>query len=188
MRRPVGDKRSVDEVIEQAGALCLRTTSDGTRQVLLVGSRRNGRWGLPKGHIDAGESSHAAAAREAFEEAGVRGSVSDAIHGSFLYSKDGSPHRYRVIVRALNISDLLRVYPERDLRKRQWFAISEAASAAGHPGLRELLITLIPGRPVRETVRQDRGQWPEYREAVVVMDGYHAPALQSKKRTQQFSP
>lgn len=80
--------------------------------VLLVGSRRNCRWGLPKGNLDDGEAFHVAAAREAFEEACVRGPASDEIVGSFLYSKNSSPHRYRVIVHAL-----------------------EAASVAGHDGL-----------------------------------------------------
>jgi 8-oxo-dGTP pyrophosphatase MutT (NUDIX family) len=78
-------------IIEQAGALCFRVSSKGEQQVLLVGSHRNGRWGLPKGHIDPGEPSHEAAAREAYEEAGIRGDISDAIAGSFVYSKDSSP-------------------------------------------------------------------------------------------------
>jgi 8-oxo-dGTP pyrophosphatase MutT (NUDIX family) len=72
-------------IIEQAGALCLSVAPKGEQQVLLVGSHRNGRWGLPKGLIDPGEPSHEAAAREAYEEAGIRGEVSDAIAGSFVY-------------------------------------------------------------------------------------------------------
>lgn len=60
-------------VVDQAGALCLRVSPGGEPQILLVGSRRNGRWGLPKGHVEPGETSHEAAARVAFEEAGIRG-------------------------------------------------------------------------------------------------------------------
>lgn len=129
-------------VIEQAGALCLRT-EDGERHVLLVGSRRNGRWGLPKGHLDDGEASHTAAAREAFEEAGVRGNASDEIVGSFLYSKDSSPNRYRVIVHLLEVKSLEDVYPEQGLRSRHWFTLPEASEVAGHDGLRNLLRTLL---------------------------------------------
>lgn len=37
--------------------------------------RRNGRWDLPKGHLEAGESIECCAAREVEEETGVRGEV-----------------------------------------------------------------------------------------------------------------
>lgn len=130
------------EVIEQAGALCLRTSSDGRREMLLVGNRRTGRWGLPKGHIEPGETTHGAAAREAFEEAGVSGNVSDAIVGSFLYSKDGSPNRYRVIVHALEVDTVSDSYPERGIRSRAWFATHNASASAGHEGLREFIAKL----------------------------------------------
>jgi 8-oxo-dGTP pyrophosphatase MutT (NUDIX family) len=129
-------------VIEQAGALCLQTRGD-ERHILLVGSRRNGRWGLPKGHLDDGEASHVAAAREAFEEAGVRGPASDDIVGSFLYSKDSSANRYRVIVHALAVVSIEDIYPEQGVRSRQWFTLSEAVSVVGHDGLRDLLRTLL---------------------------------------------
>ncbi|MBA9036174.1 NUDIX hydrolase [Rhizobium leguminosarum] len=129
-------------VIEQAGALCLRVSPKGEPLVLLVGSRRNGRWGLPKGHIDPGESSHEAAAREAYEEAGIRGEVSDAIVGSFVYSKDSSPNRYRVIVHRLAVSSIDETYPEQGLRARQWFKVSDAENVVGHEGLRDLLRSL----------------------------------------------
>lgn len=145
MRRPAKRQNSQnggDTVIDQAGALCLRVSPDGERQILLVGSRRNGRWGLPKGHIDFGELSHAAAAREAYEEAGVRGEISDAIVGSFIYSKDSSSNQYRVIVHCLMVSSMEETYPELGLRTRQWFALPEAATVAGHEALRSLLRTL----------------------------------------------
>jgi len=52
-----------------SGRYLLRLGRKGP-EILFVGSRRNGRWGLPKGHIEAGETSWAAARREALEEAG----------------------------------------------------------------------------------------------------------------------
>lgn len=129
-------------VADQAGALCLRVSPGGEPQVLLVGSRRNGRWGLPKGHIELGETSHEAAAREAYEEAGVRGEISDTIVGSFVYSKESSPNRYRVIVHRLAVSSIDDAYPEQGLRARQWFTLSDAANVVGHEGLRDLLQNL----------------------------------------------
>ncbi|GGG17880.1 DNA mismatch repair protein MutT [Rhizobium wenxiniae] len=134
---------SEPSVIEQAGALCFRITADGTKEMLLVGSRRNGRWGLPKGHMDPGETSHAAAAREAFEEAGIRGTISEAIVGSFLYSKDSSPSRYRVIVHELSVTSVEDSYPETGLRAREWFSLEQAREIAGHDGLRTLLSSIV---------------------------------------------
>ena len=56
--------------IRQAGAICYRRNENGDLRILLVGSRRNGRWGVPKGHLDPEETTGAAALREAFEETG----------------------------------------------------------------------------------------------------------------------
>lgn len=145
LRRPTKGQVSLappDTVIEQAGALCLRVSSSGKRQVLLVGSRRNGRWGLPKGHIDPGETSQAAALREAYEEAGIRGNISDEIVGSFAYLKDSSPSQYRVIVHLLEVGLIEDTYPEKGLRSRHWFTLADAADAAGHEGLRKLFRAL----------------------------------------------
>jgi 8-oxo-dGTP pyrophosphatase MutT (NUDIX family) len=51
--------------------------------------RRADRWVFPKGHVDASDASPAeAAAREAAEEAGVRGAVDARPFTSFLYGTD----------------------------------------------------------------------------------------------------
>ncbi|WP_306372253.1 NUDIX hydrolase [Rhizobium tibeticum] len=76
----------------------------------LVGSRRNGRWGVPKGHLDPGETTAAAALREAFEEAGVEGLVTPDVFGSFSYRKDSTPHQYQVSVHLLEVSLNTRVF------------------------------------------------------------------------------
>ncbi|WP_409995386.1 NUDIX domain-containing protein [Rhizobium leguminosarum] len=47
--------------VAQAGAFCYRKSENGGLEILFVGSRRNGRWGIPKGHVDDGEASSAAA-------------------------------------------------------------------------------------------------------------------------------
>lgn len=122
----------------QAGAICFRREGDSL-SILLVGSRRNGRWGLPKGHIDPGETSTAAAGREAFEEAGVKGHVHPEVFGSFSYRKDSTPHRYHVAVHLLEVFETVSDYPERDVRKQQWFPLEVGITEVAQLGLRELL-------------------------------------------------
>jgi 8-oxo-dGTP pyrophosphatase MutT (NUDIX family) len=56
-------------------------------EVLLVTSRDTRRWIIPKGWPQKGKAPHRAAAREAFEEAGVVGAVGRRPVGSFAYEK-----------------------------------------------------------------------------------------------------
>lgn len=55
--------------VEAAGGVVV----DDRGEALMM--RRNGRWDLPKGHIEPGESPEACAAREIAEETGVRAEV-----------------------------------------------------------------------------------------------------------------
>ena len=55
--------------VEAAGGVVV----DGAGRWLLI--HRNGRWDLPKGHLEAGESIETCAVREVEEETGVRGEV-----------------------------------------------------------------------------------------------------------------
>ena len=54
---------------------------------MLVTSRDTGRWVLPKGNLMASLPPHRAAAQEAEEEAGVRGTVGKKPIGTYHYAK-----------------------------------------------------------------------------------------------------
>ncbi|MDE1995072.1 MAG: NUDIX hydrolase, partial [Rhizobiaceae bacterium] len=139
---PTDNGRTTDDGladIEQAGAICLQRSASGTLRVLLVGSRRNGRWGLPKGHVEIDETTAMTAIREAFEEAGVCGLVDDQPFGSFTYFKDGVVRRYRVTAHVVEVRSIAKSFPEKTIRKCRWFSIEQAAAEASQPGLRELL-------------------------------------------------
>lgn len=128
--------------VAQAGAICYRRNAKGCLEVLLVGSRRNGRWGVPKGHIESRETSSATALREAFEEAGIIGDLESTPVGSFAYQKDSSTNCYKVTVHLLKVSKIAVAFPEAGLRKTQWFLLKDASGRAAQPGLRTLLSRL----------------------------------------------
>ena len=76
---------------KQYAALPVRLSSDGRLEVLLLTSRETRRWVIPKGWPMRKLSPGAAAAREAYEEAGLKGTiVSEKPIGHYRYDKHGS--------------------------------------------------------------------------------------------------
>jgi len=99
-----------------AAALPFRIETSGL-QVLLIRSSA-GRWIIPKGHIEFGEKPELAAAREAWEEAGVRGEVSCALCGAFEHH--GGEKRQQVLVYPLLVQTADEWWPEHDKRPQMW--------------------------------------------------------------------
>ena len=127
----------------QAAALPWRIAASGEIEVLLVTSRGTGRWVLPKGWPEGAEELFDAAAREASEEAGVRGIVSSIEIGSYFYSKvlaGGVEKRCQVPLFPLEVTQEAERWPERRERERRWFSPSEAARLVAEPDLAELIV------------------------------------------------
>lgn len=130
-----------DQSRDQYGALCWRLHR-GRVEVLLVTSRDTGRWVIPKGWPAKGLDPAASAAREAWEEAGVEGEVSDAALGLYSYAKrrlPDPPLPCAVTVFALRVQRLAETFPEQRERRRKWFRAEKAARKVAEPELRALL-------------------------------------------------
>jgi len=69
-----------------AAAVPVRRRDAGGLEFLLVQTSQGGRWTFPKGRVEPGETPSAAAAREAAEEAGVKGKVSPEPLGVYRYA------------------------------------------------------------------------------------------------------
>jgi uncharacterized protein Yka (UPF0111/DUF47 family)/ADP-ribose pyrophosphatase YjhB (NUDIX family) len=114
--------------------------------VLLVTSRGTGRWVIPKGNAMTGLPPHAAAALEAEEEAGVRGSVCPVPLGSYRYRKrkgSGASLMVDVDVFPLSVTDELPAWKEAHERERMWFTLADAADKVEEADLRELMRSFV---------------------------------------------
>ncbi len=116
-------------------------TPDGL-EVALVTSRERKRVIVPKGWPEKKRSLSQVAAREALEEAGLKGQVSPEPVGSFDYRKlvdKGYAVTCRVFVFPLFVTVQRLRWKEQRQRRRFWLPIGEAAKAVDDGGLAELL-------------------------------------------------
>lgn len=139
------------ETRTQFGALCFRrkkSTKAGF-EVLLVSSRDTGRWIIPKGWPVDGETPAAAAAMEAWEEAGVRGRVYEVCVGHYSYLKWIDEEMSLPCIVGVFPVEVLRLdddYPEAAQRKRKWLSPKKAAQKISEPELRQILLGFDPDR------------------------------------------
>jgi len=117
-------------VLQQVGVLPWRIRRDGERKLLLITSRRRGRWIVPKGWPIKGFPPFVAASREAFEEAGIIGDISSVPVTTYRYMKvrdDGSQVACRVTLFGMNVRGTLSHWREKGQRQRRWFSLEAAA-------------------------------------------------------------
>lgn len=137
-----------DPEAAQVAALPWRAGRDGV-EILLVTSRGTGRWIIPKGWSERGELKNEAAAREAWEEAGVAGIASSVVLGAYEYDKllrSGGLRRCRVEVFALEVRRVDDIWPEMCERDRRWFTTARAVEACGEPGLAPIIESFRPAQ------------------------------------------
>ena len=116
--------------------------ADNGIEVLLITSRDTGRWVLPKGGVEKDEKLWRGAAREAEEEAGIRGAVSRREAGRYFYAKVqwiGRAVPCEVIVYPLEVDVVADNWKERDSRARTWVSPAEAATMVEEEDLGAML-------------------------------------------------
>ncbi|WP_051960574.1 NUDIX hydrolase [Devosia riboflavina] len=143
----------------QVAALPWRREDDGSISVLLITSRTNGKWMLPKGWPMKGLSEADSARQEALEEAGVEGRVDAQAVGSYRYSKlfsDGSSTPGQAVIFPLEVTRERKDWKEKGQRQRRWMSPNEAAEAAHEPDLSRFLANLAAGRVTLSQMGQPR--------------------------------
>ncbi len=122
----------MSEPVEQAAAIPVRGGL-----VCLVTTRSGRRWVVPKGRIEPDQTPARAAAAEAWEEAGLVGTVRPDPVGVYEYGKNGRAHRVTVFV--LDVAVEHDRWPERDRRTRAWVPPGDAVRRVRGKGLRAVL-------------------------------------------------
>lgn len=158
---------NANSILHQAGALVYRVR-DAKLEVLLITSRVAGRWIIPKGNIDEGAEPSEAAKREAFEEAGIKGTVSGSL-GTYTYFKKLSEKTYLAAVEVylLKVREQLKKWPEKGQRKLSWMSAKKAVERIEEPGvvlllrrvieLESALVKAAP-KPHRDAARSMKGK------------------------------
>lgn len=140
--------QSPQETESQYAALCFRRTGKREHEVLLITSRDTGRWVIPKGWPMRNRTEAEAAAREAYEEAGLRGTIAERTVGLYTYDKGLGPGRSilcAVKVFPLEVSEMLTKYPETGQRRARWFSPGKAAKRVAEPELKAIIRGFDPG-------------------------------------------
>lgn len=123
-------------MILQSGVIPYRVVH-GRVDVLLVSSSSGKRWGIPKGWIVPTLTSAESAAKEAWEEAGIRGTVQLPAIGHYETRKFGFMIRVEVFL--MQVEQQEDDYPESSSRNRQWVPANQAIKLIHRAKLKQLI-------------------------------------------------
>lgn len=131
---------------QQSGVIPYRLIAQPNSQepaieILLITSRKRKRWVIPKGIVEPEMSPQESAVKEAFEEAGIQGTVSEKVLGMYLYPKWNGICRVEVF--PFLVTMILPVWEEAHERNREWVTIEEAAKRVREEELK-LLFHKLP--------------------------------------------
>ena len=136
-------RRAVPAVRVQYGVLPYRFTQMAALEILIVTTRQSRRWIVPKGWPIKRLTPSKSAAREAFEEAGVRGKIGARPIGHFRYRKPpngaGAEVDCEVKVFPLLVKRQSATWPEFGQRVAQWVDPEKAISLIKEPELKSIV-------------------------------------------------
>lgn len=123
-----------------AGGVVVRTIA-GRHHILLIRDPY-GQWGLPKGHVEAGEEPHAAALREVREETGLE----ELTLGPFLrtidwwfQSRGRAIHKHCRFFLMASANGDVRPEAEEGITACTWYPVERARRAIGYDNARSVV-------------------------------------------------
>lgn len=124
---------------EQSGVIPYRKNGN-LIEVLLVTTIKKKKWIIPKGYIEFNLTPFESAKKEAYEEAGVIGSNETVELGTIKIKKPDGIQKVKIF--SMEVIEELKDYPEKNLRKRKWFSVKEAAENVKNPELSKLILNI----------------------------------------------
>ena len=108
----------------------------GNLEILLITSRKERYWIIPKGIIEHDYTARSSAAKEALEEAGVKGSVHRKLLGVYRHRKLGQTCTVKVY--PMRVTRIYKVWEEAD-RDREWVSLKKALKRVSNQGLKRVI-------------------------------------------------
>ena len=109
-------------------------------RIVMITSRKRGRWIIPKGIVEPDMTPRASARKEALEEAGVKGKVLKQSIGTYSYQKWNSTCTVTVFV--MRVKKLLETWEEEWMRSRELVSLEEAADRVEEVALKKMILSL----------------------------------------------
>ena len=106
-------------------------------QVCLVTTKKGGRWVLPKGKMKRGRTAQEMALQEAWEEAGLVGTIRDDPVLTCMLKKSG--RLYQLTTFVMDVSATSKHWPEKRDRQRRWFSPIDAVKCVHNDQLRQAI-------------------------------------------------
>jgi 8-oxo-dGTP pyrophosphatase MutT (NUDIX family) len=138
-RCEIGDHPSAGEPLDQASVVPYRLTDDGIEICLITTMK--GKWGLPKGIVDAGDTVTDTALKETWEEAGLRGELEGPPLGQFEDFKWGRP--LNITAYLMRVTKVEEKWPEMTVRRRDWVSVKAARKRLAESKHRPMLDAAI---------------------------------------------
>lgn len=141
---------------DQVGVIPVRRGPEDS-EVLIITSRTRGRWICPKGNVEEDCGPLGSARLEAFEEAGVAGSLATPALGTYQH---GDPPRVTVCIWLMVVEEIHNAWPEEDERTRRWLPLDQARRTVDEEGLAHLIgeaATRLPSGASEKGIRRPVG-------------------------------
>jgi 8-oxo-dGTP pyrophosphatase MutT (NUDIX family) len=110
---------------------------NGELKIVLITSIKSGKWIVPKGVIEPGFSPQDSAANEAWEEAGLFGTVDEVSMGCYEYEKWGGICHVQVF--AFRVEKILDEWLEMNSRERETVPLKEALERLSNRELAQII-------------------------------------------------